>query len=263
MQELPGSAALRYVPQQRTKWFRALLLLCAACGAGASEKDFLDGRSFSLESAQGFELVDDTQLSVSFQDGKVMFYAGCNRQAGPFRIDNGHLVLEGLATTSIGCFGALGTQDQWLTQFMVVQPQLELMDDRLTLRGAEATLVLLDRKIADPDRPLVGTLFTIDGFLQGDAVGTGSSMAVATVEFRSDGSLYVETACSTGAGRYEQSGSHLTLMNVTYADKECPDATPSESRIRSILSDGELDFAIAGARITLKRGEVGLSGTSS
>src|SRR5262249_3091604 len=152
-----------------------------ACSDGAPGA--LDGRVFLLQSSQGFQPVPDTQLSVSFDDGEIFVSAGCNSQGGPFRLRGGRLELEGLGTTDIGCIQALAAQDDWLAHFLTSKPQLTLHGDQLTLESGVATLVLLDREVADPDRPLAGPAWTIDSFIASGGWSNGPMAAPITVTF--------------------------------------------------------------------------------
>jgi hypothetical protein len=51
--------------------------------------------------------------------------------------------------------------------------------------------------VKDPDRPLVGSLWTIDTFIQGDAVSSGTTTKpLPRVLFRADGSVLLRRHCS-------------------------------------------------------------------
>ena len=51
--------------------------------------------------------------------------------------------------------------------FLLAGPTLELADPQLVMSTADVQLHLLDRKIAIPDRPLVGTQWLGNGFSDG------------------------------------------------------------------------------------------------
>jgi heat shock protein HslJ len=144
---------------------RGLVVLLAAgviggCGGGMTDSTLrtqLTGRSFVSESVDGLRLVAGTQVAVSFEDNGVSAQAGCNSFFGAFEIDGNTLRVSMLGSTIIGCAAPLGAQDQWLSAFLLGGPTLELDDPKLVMTSGDVQVHLLDRKIAIPDRSLVGT----------------------------------------------------------------------------------------------------------
>lgn len=230
-----------------------------ACDEGGDGGVELDGRTFLFESAEGFEPVDGTTVTVSFETGMVSFYAGCNHHAGDFALSNARLTVTALGSTQIGCDASLHEQDTWLSSFFTSRPRIVVDGDRLTLTGEDATLVFLDREVADPDRPLVGTLWIVDTFLEG---GAASSVPVApepTLVFETEGGLDIDTTCNTSGGRYTVSGGSIVLADIAYTEIGCDGASAqTDAFIQSVVDDGTLTFEIDAARLTLERGARGL-----
>ena len=100
--------------------------------------------------------------------------------------------------TEMGCDPALHDQDEWLSQFLGSDPQIALDGDELTLTSGGVTITLLDREVADPDLPLVGTTWTVTSIISGDAVSTVPDGAEATFEFADDGTVW-STPVATAA----------------------------------------------------------------
>ncbi len=164
----------------------ATLLPLAACaddGSGSSDgpapatADDLNGRAFVSTEVTGHELVDDTQVRISFEDDRLSASAGCNTLSAAYTIDEGSLTLDGQpASTMMGCDDDLMTQDGWLASFLADGPEAELDGDTLTLTGGDVTMTMLDETVADPAKPLIGTAWTLDTIIDGD---TASSVPAA------------------------------------------------------------------------------------
>jgi heat shock protein HslJ len=250
-----------------------LASLAAGCDAAADPADGdghpYAGREFLLESAEGFTPVADTTLRIHFDEDhgepSFGFHAGCNHHAGAYEVRDGRLVLMGLGSTAIGCEAALAMQDSFLSDFFVAGPEMQVEDGRLTFVGDSATLVFLDRELADPDRPLTGRVWTVDTFI---AAGGASNVALTdapTVRFEQDGSVEVFSGCNTATGSFAQSEGELTLSGLAYTERGCPDprATQAEADVQAVLNDGSVRFEIEAARLTLMRGDRGLSATTN
>lgn len=229
----------------------------AGCVGDGDAPARLEGREFLLESAEGFEPVAGTTVQLSFDDGRLGFHAGCNSHSGDFELRDGRLIVVALSSTDIGCDLERGAQDHWLATFFTSSPRVLLDGDRLTLANDEATLVFLDREVADPDRPLAGTLWSIDTLVTADAASNVPLSPPPTVLFNEDGTLQVDTTCNTSGGHYAVSGNTLTLSDIAYTEAGC-NAPTIEAHIQSVIGNGTLAFTIEAARLTLQRGDLGL-----
>jgi heat shock protein HslJ len=236
-----------------------LMLSFAGCEDDSAAEGKLEARQFLLDSAEGFEPVADSTVYLSFDGGQISVSAGCNSQGGDYAVSDGRLVVDGLGSTLRACSPGLSEQDTWLNAFITSLPRLELSGDRLTLTGDEATLVLLDREVKDPDRPLLNTSWTINALITGDAVsgfGPGTTSA-AKVLFGDDGEVHIDTGCNSGKGRYAVSGNKITLMEIPYTEKGC--STPNaEAHIQQVLRAGTLSFTIEADTLTLEHGDFGV-----
>lgn len=243
----------------------ALVALAVGCGStdGASAPDdaaALRDRDFLLQSSEGFQPVAGSTVRVFFRENEAGFHGGCNSHGGHYQLSDGVLSFSSLDSTAIGCSAALMEQDDWLAAFMTARPRLTLVGDDLTLRSSAATLVFRDRVVADPDRPLVGTPWTVLDHITG---GTATAYSLAdkpTLAFGADGRVTVETTCNTGDGAFIAEGAKVTLNGMHYTTGPC-DGLRSvvDQHLRAVLADGELTVKIVAARLTLMRGEVGVT----
>jgi len=237
--------------------------LAAECRAPCKAPQLVK-RVFLLESAQGFEPLAGSTVSLSFRDGSLGVSAGCNSLGGEFSLDDGHLVLAEGGITERGCDPAPHAQDEWLWAFIQARPQLELEGTSLTLTGASAVLAFRDREVADPDRPLVATPWTIDTFFSSDAASNLPLSSDPTFVFAADGNLQFDTTCNSGTGKYTVAGNQITLSTVDLTLIACGGASAfAENHILKVLTgDGPLTFEIEAKRLTLMRGKLGLGATT-
>jgi heat shock protein HslJ len=106
-----------------------------AAGAAAD----LNGMSFTaaelVVDGQARPAAAGTQLTLSFADGNVSADFGCNTGSGPYRVEDGALVVERLSTTRKACAGELGDQDGFMNELLASSPAVQLDGDQLTLTG--------------------------------------------------------------------------------------------------------------------------------
>lgn len=258
--ELAGSATDEYrvyVGSGQQSWRTRL----TSSGTSTPETG-IDGRVFLLESSEGYTPLAGTRLRLSFNDGQLSFSAGCNSYSGPYSLCDGKLCVSQLGGTEIGCDPQRHTQDEWFASFFEASPQLGITGAALALEGANATLELLDREVADPDRPLAGRVWSIDTFIQGDAASSSPTATPATLEFGTNGRLSVFDTCNGGSATYTRSGQTLTLSAVSFGVGDCSGDVTADDRVQAVIAEGQLTFAIDANRLTLMRGSAGLGATT-
>ena len=209
----------------------ALTLLIAACGTddgsadgdgdtndddpGSMSVETLTGRSFwSTEITEDGEprvLVDGTRIEIRFDadpDPTIGASAGCNSMGGRYRLDDGVLVATEFAMTEIGCDPERHAQDEFVVDLLTGSPRIELDGDQLVVtRDTPPTVVatFVDRAVADPDRPIVGTEWEITGAIDGE-VATGFGVdEPATLRFPDQSTFTGFDGCNPMAGNVELS----------------------------------------------------------
>lgn len=115
-----------------------LAVSAAGCGdadAEAGAAPDLDGREFLATQTRGHEQVADTEITLSFDDGRISARAGCNTMMGGATWDDGVLRVpsDGLASTMMACPGDLQAQDEWLMALLTSDPALSLSGGVLTV----------------------------------------------------------------------------------------------------------------------------------
>lgn len=222
------------------------------------------GHNYDFESVMGYEFVAGTKLSVGFTQTDFSFNAGCNGFGGTYNVCDGKLCIEDMASTTLGCDAERHAQDEWFGDFFSSRPELSLDGDRLTLKSDDATFVLLDREVANPDRSLTGRVWSIDTFIRGGSATNRMLEAPPTVSFDEDGTLHVFSGCNSGEGSFEATDTSIELGAIAFTERGCEDENISaaEADVQEVLQAGTVSFEISTARLTLMRGDVGLGATT-
>ena len=247
------------------------LVLLIVTAAGCTEATApgpapnLTGRSFLSTAVRDGDadrpLVPGTRLRLTFQEGDNLGAgAGCNHMGGTWRIVDGVLLVEGGAMTEMGCDEPRHDQDEWLVEFLGSSPRVALAGNELALTSGTVTVRLLDEEVADPDLPLVGTLWTVDTVIEGDAASGLAPLAAATLRFAEDGTVAIETGCNQGGATVLSDGETLRFSNVFLTKRACVDepGRQVEGAMLSVLRDGAVAYGIDGARLTLMNGNTGI-----
>lgn len=239
-----------------------LLLVIAGCGerpaeSGApADEDSLRGRTFLstevTEAGKPRPLVARTRVSLNFtDDGRLLASAGCNTMAGVVDTADGRIdVGGGLDTTGMGCEQPLHEQDSWLAGLLGAGPEWRLDGARLVLRTPDVELVLADREVADPDRPLTGTTWTVDTILDGQTASSTPAGATATLRFGED-MVEISGGCNGGSAAYTVSGDTIRFENAVMTLKACaPDIMRLEAAVLDVVR-GEVEIQIDADRLTM------------
>src|SRR5262245_59573650 len=126
--------------------------------AGTVSASDLDGKTFVASEATGHTIVAGTSVQLTFEDGQVSAYAGCNTQTGGYTVEEGTLVIDGaLAATRMACPQDQMEQDDWLASLLTSTPAVSLADDTLTI-GDDSTGLTLEPLA---DTPLEGTEWVV------------------------------------------------------------------------------------------------------
>jgi heat shock protein HslJ len=225
-------------------------------GASNRPATTLDGRTFLSTNVQGYDLVPGSTVRLSFQDGRLGVSAGCNQMGGSYTVVDGHLTTGQMMSTEMGCDPPLMAQDTWIAGFLDGAATM-LAGDTLTLANNGVTMTLTDRKVADPDRPLEGTRWVVDGLVSGDAVSSVPGGVTASIVIK-NGQMLLDTGCNTGSATVTTTESTLTIGTLVVTKKACdPAATSVEQAVVATLS-GPVGYTVEAGRLTLSADGSGL-----
>ena len=184
----------------------AAALLLAACGDDDDEPAAatvtaaeVDGREFTSTSVTGAELVPDSHVGLSFWDGHLAAFAGCNTLNGAFEIDGARLVVgDALAATLMLCDEAHTQQDAWLAELISAGPTISLDGDQLTLTHADVTMVFTDPQ--GRALQLAGATWWVEQF---EVAGAPLEVPAAAAISFTDSTANVATGCNSAFGAVE------------------------------------------------------------
>lgn len=237
------------------------VLIVTACGVGASSTPPpptagpaaapLAGRTFLSTAVQGRDLVPDTRVRIVFNpDGTIGASAGCNAMGGTWSLGGTTLLVKIGQMTEMGCPDDRFAQDDWLIAWLAGGLTATIQGDELVLEGAGVTMTLLDREAADPDQPLEGTTWVLDGIEAGGAVSSVPSGIRARIRIDA-GQLAVDTGCNTGSASVTVDGGTLAVGPLAMTKRACQQDASDVERSMSQILQGPLDVVVEGATLRL------------
>jgi heat shock protein HslJ len=240
----------------------ALVLVAGACGreripqAGATDSTSTGGEPWGrtflstsvTENGQPKQLVAGTRITLNFfADGhRLGAQAGCNHMGGPASFEGGRLVVNDMATTEMGCDPPRHAQDEWLARFLTSKPTWDRSGSTLTLDNGTVRIVLEDREVADPDRPLRGTKWVVDTIVDGDAASSVPAGVEAFVTFEDDKRFRGNTGCNGMGGNsvVNEAKSTITFSEVITTKMACDDDRMRVERAVLDTLDGDVAYQI-------------------
>jgi heat shock protein HslJ len=223
-----------------------------AAGSGSD----LVGTTFDSTSVSGHELVEGTQIRLTFDEERMGANAGCNTMTGPYSFADGTLRWTGApAATMMGCEAELQAQDEWLAALLTDGVDAEVDGDLLTLTTDAVTIELR----AETDASLTGTTWTLESIVDGEAVSSlPAGVDPPTLEIADDGSVTVFAGCNRGGGTVVITDTTMTFEPIALTQMACEgEAGTLEATVLAVL-DGSVDVAVDGDTLTITNGDRGL-----
>jgi heat shock protein HslJ len=222
------------------------LLLLVGCGSRAASGGLSDlrGRTFLstgvTENGQPKQLVSGTRIRLSFgEEGRrIGANAGCNHIGGDARVEGGRLVAGDMAMTAMGCDGGRSEQDDWLVKFLTGTPTVRVSGTELVLANNTTEIRLLDRTVADPDRPLIGTRWVVESVIDRDTASSSPQGAAAHILLNADGTFTGNTGCNHMGGSAVIAAPTIRFAGVFTTKMACEDGRMRlEQAVLSVLHD--------------------------
>jgi heat shock protein HslJ len=225
---------------------------CAVSGTGGAAGDSLSNRTFLSTSLKPQSLLPGTRIWLSFPEkGQIAAQAGCNHLFGKLVIDGDKLVVSEMGSTDMGCEKPRMDQDEWLSKFLTSKPVWKLTGEELVLTSGGTEIKFLDRRVADPDRKLVGPKWTVTSLLDGEGSSSVPSGVVAVLSFTDDGKVSGNTGCNILNGQARVAGDKVTFGAIGTTKRLCDEpANRVEAHILSVLQ-GEVGWRIEADRLVL------------
>lgn len=268
----------------------AVVVLVTACGGGSDPLspdgeepggDPMDGPLGSwvlVEAEPAIEVPDATRVTLTVEEADGVLRAGgtaaCNTYGGTVRVDGGSWSIDELAWTEMGCEPAfMEAESAYLEALLAVDAWERPADDTLRLAGPDVTLrfeLLPEVEAAS----LTGTTWELDGFVhdtgEDGAVSSGTTgVDPAVLRFDGDGTFTLFTGCRDFAGEWTTSGDQVVLPSLGETEDSrgvgdggeltCGDQAEAQERDVLAVFEGGFRPTVDGQRLTLRRGEAGLT----
>lgn len=244
-----------------------LALVAAACGddtveepAGGSAAS-VEGRTWLSTGSSGFEIVEESVIRLTFDAGTLSANAGCNSMNGGYTLDGDVLKVSAMASTQMACDEALMDQDSRLSELLTSSPTVAVDGDGMVLTSGDASITFLDRVVADPDRPLEGTEWTLTSIISNEAISSLPADAEASMTI-TDGQAAVATGCNRGSAGVTIEGDTIEFGPMALTKMMCtPELMDLETQVTTVLQ-GTVTFSIEAGTLTLTNGDNGLVWTA-
>jgi heat shock protein HslJ len=217
----------------------------------------LDG-AFTSTSTEGYELVADTELTLTFDGDQLSVNAGCNTMGSAYTLEAGVLTWTGVPrATMMACSDDLMAQDTWITDLLTEGVEVEASDGGATLTLTSGDVVITLAGVASS--PITGTTWTLDGTIANDAVSSlPAGVDAPTLTIDEDGTAAVFAGCNRGSTTVDVAESTLTFSPVAVTKMACSGAAAQvEAQVLAVL-DGEVEYAIDGDVLSITSGTDGL-----
>ena len=121
-------------------------LLLVGCGDDSDNETTasdLNGSTFTSTEVDGYELVDGSEITLTFDTDSLSAQAGCNRMSAPYTLEEDLLAWSGeVAATRMACADDLTAQDEWLTDLLTTGVDVDLDGETLILTHEDVTIKL-------------------------------------------------------------------------------------------------------------------------
>jgi len=232
--------------------------------AGAPTVKALDGRTFLSTSVQvgGVDRPMATArptITLEFRSDVLSASSGCNGTGGSYSLDGDHLTMGDLSSTAMACAEpGLMEQDAWFSALLESGPTLVLAGDQLTMTSGDTVIVFVDRETADPDRPLIGTAWTLESIISGQTASSVPIGVTATLSIPNAGTITWQ-ACNRSGGRVESMDtSTFTVGDGDSTLMACPGPAGDVDRAMNAVLKGAVSYETEGPVLRLRNGDHGL-----
>jgi heat shock protein HslJ len=223
------------------------LAACGTPGASASPEGSWDLTSGTVD-GKPLPMVDSAPITLVFDQDGVGGRAACNQYFGQFEVNGDSITITGLGQTEMGCDPAIMDSEAAYLAALARADTITIDGDTLLLEG-EGVELSFERSAPVPTADLNGTVWVLDGLVDGDAVSSTMGDR-ATLELFTDGSLIGSTGCRDLNGTYEVDGSSISVSQLN-ADDECSqDVEAQDKHVVSVIENG-FDYAIDHQTLTL------------
>lgn len=234
------------------------MLVLAACTGGSSQPE--DGVTYLATDSTGFDLVEGSTASITFEDGHISLNTGCNTASGTATWSGSTLKTGEYAITEMGCEADLMTQEEIFMELLTSGPEVTRDGDTVRLSGtlsggSRASVTFVERQAT----PLENTSWELDGLGtdDGQTLSALPEGVTSTLSF-TDTEVLVEYGCNSGGGSVTIGADTLTFGELFSTMMMCPpEAMDVEQHVTEVLQ-GETTYTTAGPSLTITNGPISL-----
>ncbi len=195
-----------------------------------------------------------SEVTATFQDGRVVGNAGCNNYTASYTLDGDALVIGPAATTMMACISEELTAQETAYLNALAQVALyKVTDGTLTLLDGAGAPVL--ECVATIPASLTGTTWEVNSYNNGkEAVVGVSADTPLTMTFGADGQVSGSAGCNNFTGGYTVDGDAITIGPLASTMMMCADpenVMEQEQMFLSALS-AATTYTIHGDRLELR-----------
>ncbi|WP_433709909.1 META domain-containing protein [Nocardia sp. CA-084685] len=215
------------------------------------------GRTFISTGVEGRQIPGGGPMTLTFADGRISANSGCNTADATVDLTDGILHVGTLASTLLACPDERSQADSWQDNVLTSLPKWRIDDSTLTLTGKETTVILLDKKIAQPDKPLTGTTWIISALMTPDAQIRSQTLddVKPTLNIAADGGVSGNAGCNRMTGHATASptanGPDVTFQIGTTKMACAPEIMEVEQAVLKAL-DGKTSATIDADTLILR-----------
>ena len=202
--------------------------------------------------------MDSHPITLDIDGNMIRGKAACNDYGGEVSISNGGFTVSDLFVTEMACSPPETMEIESLyLQALAGADRVELRPDASLIISGPDVHLEFEQLEPVPTAELTGTVWVLDGLIEGDVVSSVSGER-ATLELFTDGSFIGSTGCRDISGSYESNGAEVVFTSWG-AHGDCPeDLSHQDSQVISALEGGFRVEIDGDTMITWARGDEGL-----
>lgn len=235
-----------------------LVLVLTACGVVGPDAGELNG-SWLLRSGtvdgRPLQLDADRVVTLRIEGDEVGGTAACNIYGGTIERDGASIAISALSMTEMGCDEATMALESAYLAGLAAVTTADRAESSLLLQGPDVELAFA-LALPEADAPLIGTTWSLESMVTGDAVS--SVLGPATLVLEEDGTMRGSTGCRDFTARYELSGSDLRASDLVTDEVECDESVASQDAHILGAFEGQVRLSIEGSRLSVRGIDRGL-----
>jgi heat shock protein HslJ len=235
----------------------ALAVLTTACGlfGAPAELDGMWTLTRGTHDGAAITPIPGSAVTLSIDGTDVGGTAACNQYGGTIERDGGSISIGALSMTEMACAEPIMALESAYLAALPLVTGATRVGDTLTLTGPG---VELEYALVPPeaDAELVGTTWTLESLVSGDAVS--SVTGDATLLLSDDGTLSGSTGCRLFSAGYAVEGTTLVVDDLMVDMRACDETTAAQDDAVLAVLESDPTVSIDGSRLSLRADLAGL-----